>query len=76
MSTKASLPKRRAARKAAEHAEKTAKLGSGARFKAIEKSAKASGASNPGAVAAAAGRKSHGQKAMTKYSRMGKARGK
>lgn len=51
-----------------------AKLGSGKRFAAIEANAKASGAANPAAVAAAAGRKAHGQKAMTRYSKMGKAR--
>lgn len=51
-----------------------AKLGSGARFRAVEKKAAASGARNPAAVAAAAGRKAHGQKAMTRYSKMGKAR--
>jgi hypothetical protein len=53
---------------------KKPKLGSGKRFAAIEKSAKASGARDPGAVAAAAGRKAHGQKAMTRYSKMGKAK--
>jgi hypothetical protein len=52
-----------------------AKLGSGARFKAVERSAARSGARNPAAVAAAAGRKAHGQKAMTRYSKMGR-RGK
>ena len=36
-----------------------AKLGSGSRFKAVEKSAAKSGAANPAAVAAAAGRKAH-----------------
>lgn len=49
-----------------------AKLGSGARFKAVERSAAASGARNPAAVAAAAGRAAHGQKAMTRYSQQGK----
>ena len=48
-----------------------AKLGSGARFKAVEKAAAASGARDPAAVAAAAGRKAHGQAAMTRYSKMG-----
>lgn len=38
---KASLPVRRAARKAQEKVQKTAKLGSGARFAAVEKAAKA-----------------------------------
>ena len=36
-----------------------AKLGSGARFKAVEKSAAKSGAANPAAVAAAAGIKKY-----------------
>jgi len=51
---------------------KKAKLGEGSRFEAIEKSAAASGAKNPAAVAAAAGIKAHGQKNMTKYAQMGK----
>lgn len=49
-----------------------AKLGTGARFASVEASAAASGARNPAAVAAAAGRKAHGQKAMTRYSKMGR----
>lgn len=40
------------------------KLGSGARFKAVEKSAAKSGARNPAAVAAAAGMKKWGAKKM------------
>jgi hypothetical protein len=57
---------------------KKPKLGTGKRFSSFvgklerqgygEKSAKA--------IAASAGRKAHGQKAMTKYSKMGKARAK
>ena len=39
-----------------------AKLGSGKRFAAVEKSAAASGAENPAAVAAVAGRKKYGAK--------------
>ncbi len=66
------LPKRRATRKSAEKEEKTAKLGSGKRFQAVEKAAKASGAKNPAAVAAAAGRKKYGAKKMTKLSVAGK----
>jgi hypothetical protein len=38
-------------------------------------SARKSGARNPEAVAAAAGRKAHGQKAMTRYSKMGRKKG-
>jgi hypothetical protein len=49
-----------------------AKLGSGARFKALEKYAAKSGAKNPAAVAAAAGIKKYGQKKMTKLAQKGK----
>jgi hypothetical protein len=48
------------------------KLGSGARFKAVEKSAAASGARNPAAVAAAAGMKKYGKSKMTKMAAKGK----
>ena len=51
-------------------------LGTGARFKQVEAAAAKSGADNPAAVAAAAGRKAHGQAAMTRYSKMGKAKKK
>lgn len=51
-----------------------AKLGSGARFKAVEASAAKSGAKNPAAVAAAAGRAKYGQKKMTALAEAGKAR--
>ena len=50
---------------------KKAPLGQGGRFAAVEAAAAKSGARNPAAVAAAAGRKAHGQKAMTRYSKMG-----
>lgn len=49
-----------------------AKLGSGARFKAIKKSAVAGGAVNPAAVAAAAGFKKYGKKKMLALARAGK----
>jgi len=49
-----------------------AKLGSGARFKAVEKSAAKSGAANPAAVAAAAGIKKYGKDKMEKLSIKGK----
>jgi len=68
---KASLAKRRAARKQYESAKKKP-LGEGSRFAAVEASAKAGGARNPAAVAAAVGRKAHGKKQMTKYSKMGR----
>lgn len=45
-----------------------AKLGSGARFKAVTKAAAKSGAKNPEAVAAAAGRAKWGSKRMAKLS--------
>ena len=51
-----------------------AKLGSGARFKAVEASARKSGARNPAAVAAAAGRAKYGKKRMTALSEAGKRR--
>lgn len=49
-----------------------AKLGSGARFKKVEAEAAKSGAKNPAAVAAAAGRKKYGQEKMTKMAIAGK----
>lgn len=49
-----------------------AKLGSGARFKAVEKKAAASGAENPAAVAAAAGIKKYGAAKMGKMAKAGK----
>lgn len=51
-----------------------AKLGSGARFKAVERHAAASGASNPGAVAAAVGMKKYGKAKMEKMAQAGKKR--
>lgn len=48
------------------------KLGSGARFKAVEASARASGARNPAAVAAAAGRKKYGAKKMARMAAAGR----
>lgn len=53
-------------------AAKKPPLGSGARFKAVEASAKASGARNPAAVAAAAGRKKYGAKKMAQLAAKGK----
>lgn len=49
-----------------------AKLGSGARFKAVERQAAKSGAENPAAVAAAAGIKKYGVKKMESMARAGK----
>jgi hypothetical protein len=72
MPKKAPLKVRRAARKAQEKTQKTAKLGSGKRFAALAKSLKASGAKNPGAVAAAIGRKKYGNKKMTSLAAKGR----
>lgn len=48
------------------------KLGSGSRFKAVERSAAASGARNPAAVAAAAGRSKWGNGRMAKLAAAGR----
>jgi len=53
---------------------KKAPLGEGSRFAAIE--AKAGGAKNPAAVAAAAGIKAHGVKKMAKWAAAGRRRAK
>lgn len=53
-----------------------AKLGSGSRFKAVERSAAKSGAENPAAVAAAAGMKKYGVKKMEKMAQAGKKKAK
>lgn len=50
------------------------RLGSGDRFKAVEKSAAKSGAANPAAVAAMAGIKKYGIEKMEKLSIAGKKR--
>lgn len=74
MAKKASLTVRRKTRKAAERATKTAKLGSGKRFAAVEKSVAAGGVKNPGAVAAAIGRKKYGAKRMARMAAAGRKR--
>ena len=51
---------------------KKAKLGSGKRFAAVAAEAKAGGAKNPEAVAAAAGIKKYGKKKMTKLAVAGR----
>ena len=51
-----------------------AKLGSGARFKAVEKAAAKSGAKNPAAVAAAVGMKKYGKEKMAKMAAAGRRR--
>lgn len=70
---KAGLGARRAAR-AKYQAAKKKPLGEGSRFAAIEESARAGGARNPAAVAATAGRKAHGQRAMTGWAVAGRKR--
>lgn len=67
-----SLEARHKARKNVERVEKHSKLGSGSRFKAMEKSAKVSGARDPAAVAAAIGRKSYGAKKMASMAAKGR----
>lgn len=71
---KKSLAARRRARTQYETARKTTKPGQpgGKRFKAIEAAAKAGGARDPAAVAAAVGRKAHGKKAMRRWAIAGK----
>ena len=53
-----------------------AKLGSGARFRAVVKSARASGARNPRAVAAAVGMRKYGRKKMAKMAAAGRRKKK
>lgn len=50
------------------------KLGSGARFRAVARAAKKSGARNPNAVAAAVGRRKYGKRKMQKMAAAGKRR--
>lgn len=50
------------------------RLGSGARFKVIERKAAASGARNPKAVAAKAGIAAHGKKQMSALAAAGRRR--
>lgn len=71
---KASLKTRRAARTKQKRVQKKAKLGTGKRFKAVAASAKAGGARDPGAVAAAAGRKKYGKKRFQKMAAKGRKR--
>jgi len=51
---------------------KKAKLGSGARFKAVEEAARKSGATNPAAVAASVGIKKYGKEKMAKMAAAGR----
>jgi hypothetical protein len=52
------------------------KLGTGKRFAMVEEQARKSGAKNPAAVAAAAGRKKYGNKRMTELAMAGRKRRK
>lgn len=54
--------------------KKTPKLGTGKRFAAVEASARKSGARNPKAVAAAAGRRKYGKAGMAKLAAAGRKR--
>lgn len=54
---------------------KNAKLGSGARFKAVAAEARKSGAKDPEAVAAAVGRKKYGKKKFQAMAAAGRKRG-
>ena len=65
-------PKAKSARRAYERAAAEHPAGEGSRFKAIERVAEAGGARNPGAVAAAIGRKKYGAKRMAKMAQAGK----
>jgi hypothetical protein len=64
---------KRAARKAYEKEKEKSKPGEGKRFEALEKSAAASGASDPGAVAASVGRKKYGASKFARMAAKGKA---
>lgn len=55
---------------------KKAPLGQGGRFAAVEAAAKKSGAKNPAAVAAAAGRKKYGAEKMASMAAKGRKKGK
>ena len=65
---------RHLARKQYEKAKKKPP-GEGSRFKAVEASAKAGGASDPAAVAAAIGRKKYGNAKFQKMAAAGRKRG-
>lgn len=54
--------------------KKKPKLGSGARFRAVAKAARKSGASDPNAVAAAVGRKKYGKAKFQKLAAAGRKR--
>jgi hypothetical protein len=67
-----SLAERRKARREYLASVKASKPGEGKRFAALKKAAKTSGAENPGAVAAAIGRKKYGKKKFQAMAAVGK----
>jgi len=69
---KKGLSVRRKARQTYKRVAKTSKVGSGKRFKALAKSVKAGGATNPNAVAASIGRKKYGKKRFQAMAAKGK----
>jgi len=72
---RANIEGRRAARQHQQEVQHKAKLGSGARFKAVEAAAAASGARDPGAVAASAGRKKYTAKRFAAMGAAGRKHG-
>lgn len=63
---------RRAAREKYQKAAAENPPGEGSRFKAVEAAAAAGGARNPGAVAAAIGRRKYGKAGMARLSAQGR----
>ena len=74
MAKKAGIEARRAARKRYEQAVKTSKPGEGKRFEALAAAARASGARDPEAVAAAIGRRKYGKERFQKMAAAGRRR--
>ena len=68
------LAERRRLRAKQKRTQKRAKLGTGARFKALVASAKAGGARNPTAVAASIGRKKFGKERFQELAVAGRRR--
>jgi hypothetical protein len=66
------LAARRAARQRYEEVAKSSPPGEGSRFKAVEAEAAANGARNPGAVAAAIGRRKYGASRFAKMAAAGR----
>lgn len=66
---------RKAARAAYKHAAETSAPGEGSRFAAVKKAAAAGGARDPGAVAAAIGRRKFGAKRFAQMAAKGRRKG-